>query len=76
MPRKLPRVSGKEAIAAFGKVGFHHDRTCGSHHILKHAEKVYHLSIPVHGAKPVGEGLLKRQIKLAGITVDEFIDLL
>jgi predicted RNA binding protein YcfA (HicA-like mRNA interferase family) len=76
MPRKLPPVKGSDAIAAFGRVGYCLDRICGSHHILKHPDKVNHLSIPVHGARPVGEGLLKRQIKLAGMTIEEFADLL
>jgi hypothetical protein len=30
----------------------------------------------VHGAKPVGEGLLKKQINLAGLTIEEFVALL
>ena len=32
---KLPRVSGREAIEAFGKVAFYLTRINGSHHILK-----------------------------------------
>ena len=76
MPRKLPRVKGSDAIAAFCKVGYHLDRICGSHHILKHPQRINHLSIPVHHTKPVGEGLLKKQIKLAGLTIEEFVGLL
>ena len=33
---KLPSVTGKELIAALGKVGFHVIRVKGSHHFLRH----------------------------------------
>ena len=31
----VPRISGKDAVRAFVKVGFCLDRISGSHHILK-----------------------------------------
>jgi hypothetical protein len=34
------------------------------------------LSVPVHGAKAVGVGLLKSQIEVAGLTVEQFLNLL
>lgn len=43
---------------------------------MRHPRKRPRLSIPVHGGKTVGIGLLARQIKVAGLTVDEFIALL
>jgi predicted RNA binding protein YcfA (HicA-like mRNA interferase family) len=72
MPSKVPRVSGEDAVRAFGRAGFGLDRIKGSHHILKHPEKTVRLSIPVHAGRTVGVGLLSAQIKLAGMTVDEF----
>jgi hypothetical protein len=36
----------------------------------------YRLSIPVHGGKMVGVGLLSAQIEAASLTVEEFLDLL
>jgi predicted RNA binding protein YcfA (HicA-like mRNA interferase family) len=76
MPNKVPRISGIEAIKAFGKAGYEVDRIRGSHHILRHPEKPEALSIPVHSGSTVGVGLLGRQIKLAGLTVEEFVALL
>lgn len=73
---KVPQVTGQQAVAAFCKAGFALDRIRGSHHILRHPRKRPRLSIPVHGGKTVGIGLLARQIKVAGLTVDEFIALL
>ena len=76
MPNRVPRVTGEEAVAAFCKAGFRCDRVHGAHHILRHPGKAERLSIPVHRGKTVGVGLLARQIKLAGLTIAEFTDLL
>lgn len=73
---KLPRISGEDAVRAFKKAGFCHDRMRGSHCILKKAGHQYHLSIPMHRGRTLGAGLLRSQIEAAGLTVDEFIDLL
>lgn len=72
---KVPRVTGDEAIKAFRKHGYIVDRIKGSHHILK-KESSAPLTIPVHKGRMVGTGLLSSQIKAAGLTVEEFIDLL
>jgi predicted RNA binding protein YcfA (HicA-like mRNA interferase family) len=71
-----PKVTGAEAIAAFEKAGFRHARTAGSHHILKKSGHRYTLSVPVHGARPLGTGLLKAQVEAAGLTMEEFQALL
>ena len=73
---KVPRVSGTEAVRAFEKAGFSHDRTSGSHYFMKKEGHRYLLSIPIHKGKTVGTGLLKSQIEAAGLTIEEFIDLL
>ena len=76
MSKQIPPVSGEEAIAAFCKAGYMRDRIRGSHHILKRQGKRFHLSIPVHRGKTVGDGLLKKQIKAADMTIEEFLALL
>jgi predicted RNA binding protein YcfA (HicA-like mRNA interferase family) len=73
---KVPRISGADAVRAFEKAGFYHDRTTGSHHILKKDGHRYLLSIPVHKGKTVGVGLLKSQIDAAGLSVEDFLKLL
>ena len=73
---KLPRITGAEAIKAFERAGFELNRISGSHHILKRDGHPYHLSIPVHGNKCVGNGLLKHQIEAVGLTVEQFFELL
>lgn len=75
MPR-VPRISGRKAVKAFGEAGFVLDRIKGSHHILKKDGIRYQLSIPVHGNKTVATPLLASQIKAAGLTVDQFCEYL
>lgn len=70
---KLPRVSGKQAAKAFEKLGFVFRRMVGSHMIYKLPGKAT-LSIPDH--KELDLGLLKHLINDAGITPDEFRQLL
>ncbi len=47
----------------------------GSHCILKREGHEYHLTIPMHQGKTVGPGLLKKLIKAAGMTPEEFTEL-
>ena len=72
----FPGVTGPEAIRAFERVGFRHVRTNGSHFILKRAGHRMVLSVPVHGKKALGVGLLKKLIHDAGMTVEEFLSAL
>ena len=72
----VPRANASRIIAAFIKAGFREVRQKGSHRILKKDGHKYLLSIPDHGNKDVGVGLLRKQIDAAGLTVDEFIALL
>lgn len=75
MPR-VPRISGEKAVAAFKKAGFEIARVKGSHHIMKKAGHRFTLSIPVHAGRTVGVGLLSSQIADAGLTLEQFIELL
>jgi predicted RNA binding protein YcfA (HicA-like mRNA interferase family) len=73
---KLPKINGNAALKAFERAGFQLVRTTGSHHILKREGHQFLLSLPIHGSKDVGSGLLRKLIRAAGLTVEEFCDLL
>ena len=73
---ELPPVTGPEAIRAFARVGFVEVRVKGSHHVLKQPSHVYLLALPVHKNKPLKTGTIQRLIKDAGLSVDEFVELL
>ena len=74
MPR-LPIISGKEALGAFQKIGYELDHQRGSHLILRHKEKPHRiLTVPNH--KELAKGTLRALMRHAGLTVDEFSDLI
>ncbi len=73
---RLPALTGREVIRAFERAGFSLVRIRGSHHILRKEGCPYAISIPVHGGKPVSKGLLMSQIKLAGLSEKDFLELL
>lgn len=72
----LPAVTAGEAIKAFQAAGFAFARQSSSHVILKKDGHPHALSIPCHGSQNLKPGLLRGQIRTAGMTVDEFIALL
>lgn len=71
-----PLITASEAIKAFSKVGFNSEHTRGSHHIMRNSNNRLKLSIPLHGSKPLGKGMLLSLIRDARLTKKEFIDLL
>ncbi len=70
---RLANISGRKAVKAFGKAGYTHVRTTGDHAILT-KPKFHTISVPLY--KEVKPFLLKSQIKRAGITEEEFLELL
>ncbi len=72
MPR-LPVISGDEFAKAVNKIGYVWDHTEGSHMILLHSSG-RRLSVPRH--KELGRGLLRVLINDAGLSRQEFIELL
>ena len=71
---KLPRISGRKAVRAFQRAGWEVARQRGSHVILTKPDSIYTLSIPLHPV--LGPGLLRDLIRKAGLTVEEFGELL
>jgi predicted RNA binding protein YcfA (HicA-like mRNA interferase family) len=71
----LPIVSGKQACKAFDKIGFLIDHQTGSHIILRNQNPPYRrLTVPNH--KELAKGTLRAIIRQAGLTIDEFIQLM
>jgi predicted RNA binding protein YcfA (HicA-like mRNA interferase family) len=72
---KLPVVSGRDAVKAFGKLGYALDRQRGSHIILRQVAAPHRrLTIPDH--KELAKGTLRTILREAGLSVDEFTRLL
>jgi predicted RNA binding protein YcfA (HicA-like mRNA interferase family) len=70
--RDLPEAKGDRHIKAFCRVGWTHVRTSGSHKILEKNGVEAILSIPCSG-KNVKRTLLHSQIKLAGMSITEYL---
>ena len=72
----LPVVTGREAIKALCRAVFRAVRQRGSHVRLEKRteDKVIKLTVPLH--KTLKKGTLRRIIKDAGLTVQEFNRLL
>jgi len=58
-------VSGKQLIKLLHERGWLVDRIEGSHHILVKGDKT--LSVPVHGSKDLGKGLLHALMRQGGL---------
>lgn len=68
---RLPSLVWRDIVRAFEKAGWQHDRTRSSHYIMVRPGGPGLLSIPMHD--PVKRGTLRRLIRDAGLTVDEFL---
>ncbi len=71
---KLPRISGKDAVKVFKKLGWEVSRQRGSHIVMTKEGSIYSLSIP--NKNTLAPGLLRNLISKADLTVDEFTNLL
>lgn len=70
---RLAGISGKRAVAAFCRAGYVFERQKGSHAILVRSGYPS-LTIPMH--RTVAPFLLRSQIRRAGLTEGQFLDLL
>lgn len=66
-------ISGDDVAGALQKVGFEWDHTEGSHMILLNSAG-RRLSVPRH--RELGRGIVTKLIKQAGLTREEFMELL
>ncbi len=73
---RLPAVRPKDVIRALERAGFVVVRTSrGSHHQLRHPEYGTRVTVALH-RKEMKRATLAAIIKSAGLTSEEFIDLL
>jgi predicted RNA binding protein YcfA (HicA-like mRNA interferase family) len=71
---RLPVLSARERIAALEKAGFYVVRQRGSHITLRRDSPPGRVTVPNH--KELRTGMLRAIIRQAGITIDEFLELL
>lgn len=67
----LPRVSGREVVAALCKVGYEKDRQRGSYIVMRQIDHPHRRNtVPDH--REIAKGALRAIIRQAGLTVEEF----
>ena len=72
----LPSLTAREIVRVIKKCGFVEDRQKGSHLILVHPQTRIRTVVPIHPGKTIKKPLLRAIIEDAGLTVEEFRELL
>lgn len=72
---RLPRVTGREVVAALRIARFEVVRIKGSHHFLRHPDGRATV-VPVHAGETIGPGLLAAILRDCEIDRDDFAALL
>jgi len=70
MSPKLPALSARELIVILKKHGFVLDRQSGSHAIFIHQDG-RRTTVPIHGKRDIGKGILRQILKNTGLTVED-----
>jgi predicted RNA binding protein YcfA (HicA-like mRNA interferase family) len=75
MSERLPRVTGAQTLRALQRAGWVVDRH-GRHVILRHSGRPGIVVVPNHPRETLPAGTLKAVLDQAGLTVQQFRDLL
>ena len=70
MTPSIKLCSGAEAVKKFKRAGWMIDRQKGSHVMMVKSDYQYTLSVPLQ--RELGIGILKKLIRQASLSVDEF----
>lgn len=73
MPKLRP-ARPREVCRILEKLGFQPVRQSGSHAVYRHPDKRW-ATVPIHPGKDVATGTLRKILRDAGITVQEFDEL-
>ncbi|MDR3585333.1 MAG: type II toxin-antitoxin system HicA family toxin [Desulfosporosinus sp.] len=74
---RLPRVAGKDIIAALKRADFVEVRTVGSHRFLSHKDDPTRwATVAYHGKETLSLQVLSTILQTTKLTVDEIIELL
>ncbi|NOS89223.1 MAG: type II toxin-antitoxin system HicA family toxin [Methylococcaceae bacterium] len=71
MPPSIPVLKGRDVVRIFTSLGWQVARQNGSHIIMIKEGEITTLSIPDH--KEVAKGTLRSLIRMAGLTMAEFL---
>jgi len=71
----LPILAARLVMRKLVRAGFRFMYTKGSHYFFHHPLKNRITSVPLHGGKDIGRNLLRKIIKQAGLSIEEFLRL-
>jgi len=72
MSSRLPALHARQLIRILKRHGFEPVRQSGSHVILRHADG-RRTTVPDHGSRDLGRGLLRQIMRDAELSVDDLI---
>ena len=72
MSPKLPSFRSREVISVLKRRGFALDRQSGSHAVFIHPDG-RRTTVPIHGKRDLGKGILHQIMKDADLTVDDMM---
>ena len=75
MRRRLPSLTPRQVIAALRRAGFTRHRIKGSHRQFVHPDNSALLVVVPYHAKSIKRPVLRAIIRQAGLTVEQFLDL-
>jgi predicted RNA binding protein YcfA (HicA-like mRNA interferase family) len=76
MTRRLPALTPRKVIQALERGGFFVDHVTGSHYRLKHRSEPRRSTVVPYHARDIKRPVLRAIIRQAGLTEEEFLDLL
>ena len=72
MTSKLPSFNSRQVISILMRRGFALDRQSGSHAVFIHPDG-RRTTVPVHGKRDLGKGILHQIMRDAELTVDDLM---
>ncbi|MBC7264075.1 MAG: type II toxin-antitoxin system HicA family toxin [Chloroflexi bacterium] len=75
MPDKLPSVQARQVIKVLEALGFQRIKQSGSHATYRHPNGRWTI-VSIHPSKTIPKGTLRKILRDAGLTPEEFVDLL
>jgi predicted RNA binding protein YcfA (HicA-like mRNA interferase family) len=73
---KLPSLTARKVVRALQRAGFIEDRQKGSHLVLIHPGTKARTVVPIHAGRTIKLPLIRAIIRDAGLSLDEFVELL
>jgi predicted RNA binding protein YcfA (HicA-like mRNA interferase family) len=75
MPPRLPSVTARQVIRVLEAIGFERIRQSGSHATFRHPDGRWTI-VSIHPGKTITRGTLRKILRDADLTVEQFLELL